>query len=219
MKSRREPEKNRTLLTAHGILSTMVAGVILAAGRSTRMGRPKALLRQIQSGHTFVSHLMRAGRAGGLAPVFVVGRPEDGELRSVVDRAGEVFVVNSQPDQGQLSSIQAGLTAAVAAGATAVMIMPVDVPLVSTAVVASLLEAAERSEALIVRASHQGVHGHPVLIKRAVFDELREADPSVGARGVVRADPSRVLDVEVDAGVTLDIDTAEDYLRAFGRKL
>jgi molybdenum cofactor cytidylyltransferase len=71
-----------------------------------------------------------------------------------------------------------------------------------------------------VRASYRGVHGHPVLFKRAVFDELRAADPHVGARAVVRADPARVRDVEVnDRGVTLDIDTPEDYFRAFGQPL
>jgi molybdenum cofactor cytidylyltransferase len=56
-----------------------------------------------------------------------------------------------------------------------------------------------------------------VLFKRAVFDELRAADPDVGARAVVRADRSRVRDVEVDdPGVALDIDTPDDYFRAFG---
>jgi len=59
-----------------------------------------------------------------------------------------------------------------------------------------------------------------VLFTRVVFDELRRADSSTGARSVVRADPGRVRDVEVgEAGVTIDIDTPDDYLRAFGRRL
>ena len=198
----------------------MVAGLILAAGRSSRMGRSKALLRQIQSGNTFVSHLIRVATGAGLAPVLVVGRPEDGELRGAVGQARATFVANPDADQGQLSSILAGLAAAEAAGADEVVVMPVDVPLVSTSVVSSLLRAAEAEGIEIVRAVYKGTHGHPVLFKRSVFNELRAADPGMGARAVVRADPARVKDVEVgDAGVTLDIDTPEDYLRAFGRKL
>jgi CTP:molybdopterin cytidylyltransferase MocA len=198
----------------------MVAGVILAAGRSSRMGRSKALLRQIQSGHSFVSHLIRVAGGVGLSPILVVGRPEDAELRSAIDRTPAVFIPNPDADRGQLSSLLAGLAAAEGAGADGVMVMPVDVPLISTGAVASLLRAAESSKGQIVRAAYQGRHGHPVLFKRSVFEELRAADPATGARAVVRATPSRVVDVEVaDAGVTLDIDTPEDYLRAFGRKL
>ena len=198
----------------------MVAALILAAGRSSRMGRSKALLRQIQSGNTFAGHLIRVSRAAGLSPVLVVGRAGDLELQAEVDRLGAVFVVNSDPDRGQLSSLLAGLAAADLPDLQAIMVMPVDVPLVSTAVLVALLSAASGSGAQIIRAAHQGRHGHPVLFKRAVFGELRAADPSLGARAVVRADPSRVKDVEVrDPGVTLDLDTATDYLRAFGRRL
>ncbi len=198
----------------------MFAGVILAAGRSSRMGQPKALLPQTLSGDNFVSHLTRLSVAAGLTPVLVVGRAGDSELLSVVERAGANFIVNSNPELGQLSSILAGLETADAAGASAIVVMPVDVPLISTAVVSALVKAAEASAAQIVRASHHGVHGHPVLFKRAVFDELRRADPAIGARAVVRADPARVVDVEVgEAGVTVDIDTPADYLRAFGREL
>jgi molybdenum cofactor cytidylyltransferase len=198
----------------------MVASLILAAGRSSRMGRSKALLRQIQSGDTFVAHLVRVSSSAGLSPVFVVGRPEDVALRSVVDEAGASFVANADADQGQLSSLLAGLAAADGLPVSAVVVLPVDVPLVSTSVISALLTAALSPDVQIVRAAHGGTHGHPVLFKRSVFDELRSADPAVGARAVVRADPSRVRDVEVgDAGVTLDIDTPDDYLRAFGRRL
>lgn len=62
-----------------------------------------------------------------------------------------------------------------------------------------------------------GRHGHPVLFGRALFDELRRADPDVGARAVVRAEPGRVLDVEIDApGVLRDVDWPSDYAALFG---
>ena len=184
------------------------------------MGRPKALLRQVQSGNTFVGHLIRVARESRLDPILVVGRPGADEVAAEVARAGGALVVNAGADRGQLSSILAGLDAADAAGASAVMVLPVDVPLLSTRVLTVVLEAAAADERPIVRAVHKGRHGHPVLFKRAVFAELRAADPLVGARAVVRADPGRVNDVEVDhPGVTLDIDTPEEYRRVFGREL
>ena len=99
------------------------------------------------------------------------------------------------------------------------LVLPVDVPLISASVILSVLQRAEMTDALILRAVHGGRHGHPVLFKRQLFNELRSADPSLGARAVVRRDPTRLLDVEVeDPGVTCDVDTPEDYERLFGRR-
>jgi CTP:molybdopterin cytidylyltransferase MocA len=127
--------------------------------------------------------------------------------------------VNPDPDRGQLSSLQAGLDAAVDRhGADAIMVMPVDVPLLTADGVRRLLAAAASSPSPVLRAAHGGRHGHPVIFGREVFDELRHADPAVGAKAVVHRDPARVLDVDVgDPGVTVDVDTPEDYRRAFGR--
>lgn len=184
------------------------------------MGRSKALLRQVQSGQTFVGHLIGIAAAAGLSDIFVVGRPGDVDLERAARSRGAVFVGNASPDDGQLSSLLTGLEAADSPDLDAVLVMPVDVPLVSTAVVKALLEAGRTAGVQIARATHQGRHGHPVLFTRAVFDELRAADPVEGAKAIVRADPSRVFDVETgEAGVTLDLDTPEDYLRAFGRRL
>ncbi|HXG55244.1 MAG TPA: hypothetical protein VNJ03_07665, partial [Vicinamibacterales bacterium] len=74
--------------------------------------------------------------------------------------------------------------------------------------------------AAILRATHANRHGHPVLFMREVFEELRKADPSVGAKAILRSRPDRVLNVEVDeAGVIMDVDTPADYERLFGRTL
>lgn len=196
----------------------LVGGVILAAGRSSRMGgRPKALLPH-EDGHNFVSHLVDIGREAGLSPMLVVGRPDQVALRVEVERLDAGFIENPEPDRGQLSSLVAGIDAA--GGVDAVMVLPVDVPLLSADVLRTLLSAAERSDAVILRATSGGRHGHPVLFRRSVFDELRTADPEVGARAVVRADPARVLNVEVaDPGVTIDIDTPDEYRRLYGRDL
>jgi molybdenum cofactor cytidylyltransferase len=200
----------------------MFAVLILAAGRSARMGRSKPLLPHGNApGQTFVSHLVEVVRAAGLIDIYVVGRPDDAELRAEVKKGAATFIQNPRPDEGQLSSLQTGLSAAEATAGgrlNAVLVLPADVPMVSADSVRRLLAAASGSAATILRATHQGRHGHPVVFKRPVFAELHAADPAVGARAVVRADPARIEDVEVeDAGVTMDVDTPDDYLRAFGR--
>lgn len=199
----------------------MVAVIILAAGRSTRMGQSKPLLPYGGvPGQTFLSRLVEIAQNSGVLEVFVVGRPGDAPLQAEVQRRGATFVENPQADHGQLSSLQAGLSRLEerhGAELEAVMVMPADAPLISSAAVDLLLKAARASRAQILRATCAGQHGHPVIFKRATFAELHAADPNVGARAVVRADPSRVEDVDVgDVGVTIDFDTPEEYRRHFG---
>jgi molybdenum cofactor cytidylyltransferase len=184
----------------------MLIAIILAAGRSSRMGRPKALLPHSDGVTTFVAYAIRTARAAGVSTIVVVGRPGDDSLRVEAMREAALF------------SLVSGLDDAEDHDATAIMVMPVDVPAVSAEALKRLIDAAAASPLPIARASTNGAHGHPVIFKRAVFNELRAADQSLGAREVVRRDPSRVLDVEVgDTGVTLDVNTPEDYRRAFGR--
>ena len=199
----------------------MLIAIVLAAGRSSRMGRPKALLPHADGVTTFVAHAIRTCRGAGIATVIVVGRPHDDELRLEVEREQGTFVANPVPDRGQLSSLLAGLDAAERQDPTdAIMVFPVDVPLITVAVVKRLMAGAALTTVPIVRTSAGGKHGHPVIFKRPAFDELRAADPTVGARAVVRASPERVAEVDVsDADVAVDIDTPEDYRRAFGRSV
>lgn len=200
----------------------MVAGLILAAGRSSRMGRGKALLLCAPGGVTFVSRLAHTLCGGGLSEALVIGRPEDEDLRAEVESMAPWarFVANPDADAGQLSSLLAGLDVADRPGVRAVLVAPVDAPLVAPETVATLVRVFESANAIIVRAVHRGRHGHPVLFSRAVFDELRHADPGVGARAVLRAHEASIVNVEVDdPGVLGDVDTPEDYRAVFGRDL
>jgi molybdenum cofactor cytidylyltransferase len=196
----------------------VIAGIILAAGRSSRMGRPKALLLSCD-GSTFVSRLARAVSHGGSSDTIVVGRPEDGDLRREVAAIGPPvrFVENAGADAGQLSSVLAGLRAAEAPAVRAVIVVPVDAPLIRADTVATVIAVFASTSAPVVRAVHAGRHGHPVLFSRAVFEDLRRADPAIGARAVLRAHAHLVVNVEVDdPGVLGDVDTPEDYARLFG---
>ena len=200
----------------------MIPGAILASGFSTRMGRSKALLPIGPDGPSFVRHVAATLLRGGVSDVLVVGRPDDGALRSEVDQLGGSvrFIENALAAAGQLSSVVAAVNAVDHPGTRALVITPVDVPLVRDASVAALIAAFLRTGAPIVRATSGGRHGHPVIFGHALFGELRRADPSVGAKAVVRAHDAEIVNVEVDdPGVLAEVDAPEDYARLFGRPL
>ncbi|HVB36896.1 MAG TPA: nucleotidyltransferase family protein [Vicinamibacterales bacterium] len=196
----------------------MIPGVILAAGRSSRMGRLKPLL-PLGTHDTFLSRLVRVLREGGADEiVVVVGHEAEAVCRAIEqDRLNVRPVRNPRYAEGQLSSVVAALAVVDRPGVRAALVIPVDMPLVGVSTVRAIVEAYERTKAPIIRPVRDGVHGHPVLFDRTVFADLRQADPSVGARAVVRARAAQVLDVAVDdAGAFLDIDTPEDYERIPG---
>jgi molybdenum cofactor cytidylyltransferase len=198
----------------------MVVGVILAAGFSSRMGRPKAQLPVDRTGRTFLAALVDTVQRGGVDDVVVVVGPS-ADVGAALPAAALVrVVVNPEPSAGQLSSLVAALDVVDRPGLGAILVCPVDHALVTAATVRAILESHHSSRAPIVRPVHQGRHGHPVLFDRSVIDELRRADPSVGARAVVHAHRDKCVDVTVDdEGTVSDIDTPEDFERATGLTL
>lgn len=197
----------------------LLSGIVLAAGRSTRMGRPKALLHTV-SGETFVSQITDTLKRAGIEDVLVVGRPDDSALRRAVEDLDPIvrYVENPHPERGQLSSLLAGLDAAESHAPAGVLVLPVDIPMVRADTVAAAIAAFGNAGSAIVRVSYRGRHGHPVIFGAAVFGELRRADPAVGAKAVLRALSDGVCEIEVDdPGVLADVDVPEDYRRLFGR--
>ena len=192
----------------------MVPAIVLAAGASSRMGSPKALLRI--GDETFMGRILRVLRQAGLPVAAVVVRPGQEALAAEVAAAGFGRIIeNPRADEGQLSSLIAGLDAVDRPGVDGVLVTLVDVPGISASVVLALLERLQTSPAPVIRAVHHGRHGHPVIFRRALFDRLRQADPAVGAKAVVRT--VAVDDVEVpDPGITEDVDTPADYERLRG---
>ncbi len=180
------------------------------------MGRPKALLRVGSAGPTFVDQLKTSLLAGGVADVLVVGRPDDAALIRELETLESAirFVPNDHADEGQLSSVLAGLNAADRPGVAGILVTPVDAPLIRPSTIKAVLAALATGHAPIVRAVYRGRHGHPVAFRRSVFDDLRRADPAIGAKAVVQAHALDRLDLEVDdPGVVHDIDSPEDYAR------
>jgi molybdenum cofactor cytidylyltransferase len=193
----------------------MIPAIVLAAGGSTRMGRPKALLTIGPSGETFLDRLTRTLAEGGIEETIVVLGEDATSIQAAARKTPRVrFVVNPDPGRGQLSSLLEGLRVADRPGVRAVMVTLVDVPLVSADTVRALLEAHRTGRALITRPAKTGRHGHPVIVDRGVFDDIRHADPAVGMKAVLRGRAADLQDVEVtDEGAFIDIDTPDEYAR------
>jgi CTP:molybdopterin cytidylyltransferase MocA len=190
-----------------------ISAVILAAGKSTRMGRSKALL-PIGNGDTFLTRLVATFRAAGIDDVVVVAGHEASAIVDAVEQggAGARVVVNDAYEAGQLTSVLAGLRAVESPQVAAALVTPVDVPLVAVSTVRALVERYRETRAPIVRPVRGDRHGHPVLIDGALFAQLSALDPSQGANAVVRAHASAEGDVVVDDdGAFADVDTPAAY--------
>ena len=183
------------------------------------MGQAKAGLPYGRTGETVLSRIVSVLLQGGVPRVAVVaGAHIDAVRRAMPATERRAFVVEHPGwAEGQLSSLLAGLNAIDDADFEAVLVTPVDVPLVSVSTVEALIREWRRTRAPIVRPVHGPRHGHPVIFDRSVFEELRAADRDTGAKAVFAIHRDQILDVEVeDAGAFEDMDTPEDYQRVLG---
>lgn len=197
----------------------MIPAIVLAAGKSTRMGRPKANL-PLGDGDTFLSRIIATFRAADVDDVLVVVGHDRAAILDALSQTAACARIVENPDyeRGQLSSMIAGFNAIDRPGVVASLVTLVDVPLVSPATVRAVVNRYRQTHAPVVRPVRGDEHGHPVLLDRSLFDAIRRADPALGAKPVVRAHVSAVGDVLVnDDGAFLDIDTPEGYERLFMR--
>ena len=193
----------------------MPPGVILAAGDSSRMGSPKALLLTPE-GRTFVAAIVETFAAAGIPEIVVVtGRDHDRIAEALADARLPVpprIARNPNPSRGQLSSLLTGMDAVVKSGTEAVVVTLVDVPLLTVDTVRLVVSEWQRTRAPIVRPAIGARHGHPVVFDQRVFTELRSAPPDIGAKSIVRAHADEVVNVPVtDEGCLVDVDTPGDY--------
>jgi CTP:molybdopterin cytidylyltransferase MocA len=189
-----------------------IDGIVLAAGRSSRMGRPKALLRADEG--TFLARAIRLLLGGGCRTVIAVVAAADEAAADEALRAGAVVARNPDPDAEPIASVRVGIQTAADAGA--VVILPVDYPLIGTRTVSALVHAWRSTGTPIVLPQYEGVTGHPILIDRLLFDEILTADLPEGLHSLIRAHADDVHPVRVpDASIHADIDTPEEYARHF----
>lgn len=188
-----------------------VAGLILAAGESRRMGRPKALLEL--GGRSFVALAIELLQGAGCAPVLVV----DGAHR--LERlCGAQVVPNREWEWGPLSSLQVGLRAALelVAEIDAVVVHHVERPRVRVRTVRALLDGLASEPDCVWQPMYLGQSGHPIVWPRALFEELLALDPKrASARELLRGSAAarrRKLECD-DPGVLDNVDTPEDLAR------
>ncbi|HEV2225824.1 MAG TPA: nucleotidyltransferase family protein [Nitrososphaerales archaeon] len=187
----------------------MIIAIVLAAGLSTRMGRPKQTLSV--SGKSMLQRVLETFRQTKVDGVVVVLGANEREVRNKVRFEKERVIVNSEYAKGMSGSLKLGL-AATAHDADAVIVALADQPLLRAATVDRLIKAHLNSKASIVVPVYNGKRGNPVLFDRSLFPQIMKIQGDVGAKSVVRKNEDVVLEVSVpDEGVLIDLDTPQDY--------
>ncbi len=186
-----------------------VAAVILAAGKSTRMGEAKQLLRL--GGTTVLGQTIENTRRAQLDEIVLVLGASAETIRRQLPLQGLNVVVNPAYEQGMASSLQAGLSA-LDEQIDAALIILADQPFVRPETLDQL--AAHLSKAHIVIPSYKGVRGNPVLLNRSVFAEVMQLKGDTGCRAIFGSHAESIVNLEVeDEGILLDLDNQEDYRR------
>jgi len=187
----------------------VIAGIILAAGASSRMGTPKALLDY--RGETFVGRLVRVLGTACKPVIVVLGYHADALQKQVPPTAR--IVINPDPSRGQLSSLKTALET-LPQEADGFAFIPVDSPAVAEGTVETLARTFEQRDpsTLFVIPRQSGKRGHPVFAARSIIAEFLALPPTSEAREVVHAHVDRTQYVDVDdPGIFTDIDDPEAY--------
>ena len=193
-------------MTSH--LTGSVAAILLAAGKSRRMGSCKQLLPLGES--SVISRCIGALVTGGAGEIVVVVSEEGHGVAEAVRGYPVRIVVNPESEGDMASSVRAGRDA-LTAEASGVIVSLCDYPLVSAGTINGLIVEHGESPGSIIIPCHQERRGHPLLFSRTILNELSEEQT---LRDLVRRDPNRIRNLNVDdPGVLLDMDTPEDYRR------
>ncbi|QPH40695.1 nucleotidyltransferase family protein [Pedobacter endophyticus] len=184
--------------------------VILAAGSSSRLGKPKQLLAI--DGKTLLQRVCDAATAAQLAPIVVVlGANADKILPQ--DNDSQInFVVNSNWAQGMSSSITAGLKriAAHESQVKSVIISVCDQPYISSELFTSLINKHNETKKGIIASQYGGTIGTPVLFARKYFEDLMLLTGENGAKGLITMQATDLATISFEQG-NIDIDTESDY--------
>jgi molybdenum cofactor cytidylyltransferase len=193
----------------------MIVAVVLAAGESSRMGRPKALLRV--DGQTFIERIVAALQASRVGKVLLILGHNADAIKAEIRHLPVNVVVNEDYARGQLSSLVTAIQALQREKVDGILVHLVDHPFLDSGLVNRMIDRFYESKKLIVLPCYKGQRGHPVLFSSELFPELLSAPLDRGAKGVVRAHRGDTLEVETeDEGVILDIDTPEEYRQYVG---
>jgi len=192
----------------------MIHAILLAAGESRRMGRPKALLPYQQE--TFLGHIISVLKTSTVDEITLVLGAHAEFIQSSIDLQGVSIVINQHYTQGQLSSLISALKN-LPEETEAMLLCLVDNPFLTQETVNRIIAKFRETHSLIIVPVFDGKRGHPSLFSKEVFPDLIQAPPNQGARSVLATHKNDVLEFPVaDPGILIHIDTPEDYQRQFG---
>jgi molybdenum cofactor cytidylyltransferase len=189
----------------------MIVAVILAAGESSRMGRPKALLPI--DGETFIERIVGVLRKTKIGRVFVILGHNAAELSRRIEHLPIEILINPNYKLGQLSSLQVAVRRIEQdADCDGMLVHLVDHPYIDARLVDTMIDRFYESNKFIVVPRHGSKRGHPVIFSRRLYGELLKAPMDQGAKVVVNAHQADTLEIDTeDIGITIDIDTPELY--------
>ena len=194
----------------------MINAIILAAGESKRMGKPKPLLRF--NDKTFLDQIISVLKLSDADRITVVLGPEPETITKSVDLSGTNVVINKDYQKGQLSSLIAAIKET-PQETDAILVCLVDTPFITEEVVNKIISKFEETNNPIVVPVFNKRRGHPVLFSSSLFNELLNAPQEQGARYVVYSNEEKVLELETsEGGILTSIDTPDDYKFHFGAK-
>ena len=185
--------------------------ILLAAGASKRMGRPKQLLEF--GGKPLLRHAVEVAQATGCEPVVVVLGAREREMRSALTGLAIETVVNERWAEGMGTSIQAGLQTLAGRGVSGAILALADQPFITADFLRGLVERHRQTGKSIVASQYSGTAGVPVFFAREDFPLLMDLKPDQGCKGVILGNPADTVLVDCPEAA-IDIDTPEDYSRA-----
>jgi molybdenum cofactor cytidylyltransferase len=188
-----------------------IAAVVLSAGESSRMGRPKALLPI--EGETFIGRIVGSLKRTQVGKILVVLGHNADQLAAAIGALPVEILINPNYQLGQLSSLQVAVrTLLPDPDCDGMLVHLVDHPYLDASLVDRMIRQFYESKKDIVVPRCRGKRGHPVLFSRRLFGELLDAPMDQGAKAVVNAHGDATLEMETDEeGITVDIDTPELY--------
>jgi len=191
-----------------------IAGVVLAAGLSSRMGLNKMLLEL--GGRTLVRRAVTTALSAGLDPVLVVLGHEGDRVRTELSGLPYTAVMNSDYARGMNTSLRAGIAALPDDAAGAVVLLG-DMPLVEASMVRALVTAHRRSGPKLAISTYGGVVAPPILYGRALFPELRALEAESCGKSVVRSHRAGAVELQWPPETLTDLDSPEDVERIRAR--
>jgi molybdenum cofactor cytidylyltransferase len=190
--------------------ATNIGVILLAAGLSQRLGRPKQQL--LYKGQSLLQHSLQAAMASDTHPVVVVLGARAAELANEIKDSNVPVVINDEWQEGMASSIRCGIHALtnLYRGSEGAILMVCDQPFVTAALLNDLLTAHWKSGKPIIASSYANTFGPPTFFHHTFFPELLRLKGDTGARSLIKRYANDVETIPFPEG-TIDIDTEQDY--------